>query len=126
EINGIENTFSDQAYSYVSLDIRPNTPLNLWLYNTFNPKGTKSIGEAPRILDSSLVEVSRLQLQKFLNTKGFLNAKVTSDIKVKRKRATIIFNAEQNQGFDFRHIAFDVKDSTIKALYLDKRPRFTH
>lgn len=85
EINGIENTFSDQAYSYVSLDIRPNAPLNLWIYNTFNPNGRKTLGEAPRILDSSLVEVSRLQLEKFLKTKGFLNAKVNSDIKIHKK-----------------------------------------
>ena len=125
EINGIENTFSDQAYSYVSLDIRPNSPLNLWIYNTFNPKGNKALGEAPRILDSSLVEVSRLQLQKFLKTKGFLNATVDSDVEIHNKRAKIIFNAQQNAQFNFRNVSFDVKDSTIKNLYLDKRPNFT-
>ncbi|ADY51928.1 surface antigen (D15) [Pseudopedobacter saltans DSM 12145] len=126
EINGIENTFSDQAYSYVSLDIRPNAPLNLWIYNTFNPNGRKTLGEAPRILDSSLVEVSRLQLEKFLKTKGFLNAKVNSDIKIHKKRAKVIFNAQQNEKFDFRNITFDIKDSSIKDLYLSKRKIFTH
>ena len=125
EIKGIENTFSDQAYSYVALDVRPNSAFNLWIYNTFNAKGNKNLGEAPRILDSSLVEVSRLQLQRFLKTKGFLNAEVTSDIKVEHKRAKIIFNAEQKEQFSFRNISFDIQDSSIKELYLNKRNLFT-
>lgn len=121
EINGIDKKFSEQAYSYVSLDIRPNSSFNLWIYNTFNKSGKKNLGEAPRILDSSLVEISRAQIQKFLNTKGYLKAKVESDISIKNKIAEITYNATPGIEFKFRNITFDVKDSSIKKLYLDNR-----
>ncbi len=121
DINGIDKKFSDQAYSYVSLDIRPNSAFNLWIYNTFNKKGTKNLGEAPRILDSSLVEVSRAQIQKFLNTKGYLQAKVDSEISIKNKRAKITYNVTPGIEFAFRDITFNIPDSAIKQLYLDNR-----
>ncbi len=125
EINGIDKDFSDQAYSYVSLDIRPNSAFNLWIYNTFNSKGRKNLGEAPRLLDSSLVEVSRLQLQKFLNTKGFLNASVENTIEIDNKRATITYNADPGTAFKFRNIDYDVEDDEIKKMYLSNRQKFS-
>ncbi|MFD1631949.1 BamA/TamA family outer membrane protein [Pseudopedobacter beijingensis] len=125
EIKGIDNTFSDQAYSYVSLDIRPNAPINLWIYNTFNKKGNKNLGEAPRLLDSSLIDVSRLQLQKFLKTKGFLNATVTNEVEIVNKKAKIIFNAKQGEEFVIRNIEFAIKDPQISNLYLSNRDKFT-
>jgi outer membrane protein insertion porin family len=125
DINGIDKKFSEQAYSYVSLDIRPNSAFNLWVYNTFNKKGTKNLGEAPRILDSSLVEVSRGQIQKFLNTKGYLKANVESEISIKKKRAHITYNATPGTEFAFRDISFNIQDSSIKQIYLDNRWHLT-
>ncbi|WP_154286684.1 translocation and assembly module lipoprotein TamL [Pedobacter puniceum] len=124
-INGVDKAFEEQAESYVSLDIRPNAPFNLWVYNTFNKKGKKNLGEAPHILDSSLVEVSRGQIQKFLNTKGFLNAKVESAIEVKKKKASISFTATPGPSFKFKDVSFDVKNQEIKDLYLAQRSKFT-
>lgn len=125
-INGIDKEFSEQAQSYASLDIRPNSPFNLWVYNTFNKKGNKNLGEEPNLLDSSLVEVSRVQVEKFLNTKGFLNAKVESEIKIEGKKAEIIFNATPGTAFNFKDITFFVPDSNIRSLYLKNRKSFTH
>ncbi|WP_245584797.1 BamA/TamA family outer membrane protein [Pedobacter glucosidilyticus] len=124
-INGVDKEFEEQAESYVSLDIRPNSPFNLWVYNTFNKKGKKSLGEAPHLLDSSLVEVSRAQIQKFLNTKGFLNAKVESAIALQEKKASITFTAVQGPSFKFKDISFDIKNQDIKDLYLANRNKFT-
>ena len=64
-ITGIDDEFSDQAEDFVALDIRPNSPFNLWVYNTFSKQGKLKLGEAPHLLDSSLVEISRNQIQKF-------------------------------------------------------------
>lgn len=124
-VNGVDDRFSELAKGYVSLDLRPNSRFNLFLHNTFNKKGNKKIGEAPHILDSSLVEISRVQVESFLKIKGFRNAKVTSDIKVENKKAEVIYNAIPGTEFKFRNITFDIQDSTIKSIYLSNRQSFT-
>lgn len=124
-VKGVNEEFEEQAASYVSLDIRPNSPFNLWVYNTFNKKGKKKLGEAPHLLDSSLVEVSRNQMEKFLNIKGFLNAKVKDSIAIKDKKAQIYYIAHPGKAFKFRNINYDIPDTAIKALYLANRKSFT-
>ncbi len=125
-ITGIDDKFSDQAEDFVALDLRPNSPFNLWVYNTFSKQGKLKLGEAPHLLDSSLVEVSRNQIQKFLNIKGFLNAKVTDSISIKNKRAAVFFSATQGTEFKFRNLSFEVADSTVKSIYFANRKKFTH
>ncbi|WP_245989054.1 translocation and assembly module lipoprotein TamL [Pelobium manganitolerans] len=124
-INGVDEPFADQAEDFVALDIRPNSPFNLWLYNTFSRKGKLKIGEAPHLLDSSLVEISRNQIEKFLNIKGYLNAKVKDSISIKNKRAHVVFTAIPGTEFKFRNISFDVADSAVKEIYLNNRKSFT-
>lgn len=125
-ITGIDDEFSDQAEDFVALDIRPNSPFNLWVYNTFSKQGKLKLGEAPHLLDSSLVEISRNQIQKFLNIKGYLNAKVTDSISIKNKRAAVFFKAVKGTEFKFRNLSFEVADSTVKSIYLANRKKFTH
>ena len=124
-VNGVDDRFSESAKGFVSLDLRPNSRFNLWVYNTFNKKGKKKLGDAPHILDSSLVEISRVQVESFLKIKGFRNAKVTSEIKVANKKAEVIYNANPGTEFKFRNITFDIADSTIKSIYLKNRQNFT-
>ena len=78
--------FKEQASFFVQSDVRPNSRINLALYNLFNTKNgeyrtdrIKNIGEAPNLLDSALVEISRNEIEKFLKSKGFLMAEVKSD-----------------------------------------------
>lgn len=125
-ITGIDKEFSEQAADYVALDIRPNSPFNLFIYNTFSRKGKLKLGEAPHLLDSSLVEVSRNQIEKFLNIKGFLNAVVTDSISIKNKRASIFYTAKQGTEFKFRNLSFDIPDSAVKSIYLANKESFTH
>ena len=73
KIKGINRKLSEQAYQFVQTDIRKNSQFNLALYNTFNTKNgkykkgkLKAIGEAPHLVDSSLIEASRLQIEKYL------------------------------------------------------------
>lgn len=125
-ITGISDEFAAQAGDFVALDIRPNSPFNLWVYNTFSKKGKLKLGEAPHLLDSSLVEVSRNQLEKFLQIKGFLNAKVTDSISIKNKKATVFYHATQGTEFKFRNLSFEIPDTTVKTIYLTNRQKFTH
>lgn len=131
-IDSVDKEFSETALTFVQNDIRPNSRLNLALYNTFNTKNgkyrtdrVKSIGEAPHLLDSSLVEISRIQIEKFLATKGYFKAEVTNDIVVKNKKAEIIFTAKQGPQFKIRNISFEIADTAVSRLYLGNRDKFT-
>ena len=124
-VNGVDDRFSEAAKGYVSLDLRPNSRFELWLYNNFSKQGKRKIGTEPHILDSTLVEISRVQVESFLKIKGFRNAKVTSEIKVANKKAEVIYNAIPGTEFKFRNITFDIADSTIKSIYLKNRQNFT-
>lgn len=133
ELTGVDKQFTETALTFVQRDIRANSRLNLALYNMLNTKNgkyrtdkVKAIGEAPHFLDSSLVEISRVQIEKFLATKGFFKAKVESEIQVKNKKAKIIFKANQGPEFTIRNIKFEIADSTVLKLYQAKRENFTH
>ena len=65
-IKGVDKQYSELALNYVDKEQQPNNWLNLQFYYTFSKHGKKDIGEAPRILDSDLVEFSRVQMEKFL------------------------------------------------------------
>jgi len=132
ELTGVDKQFKETALTYVQSDIRPNSRLNLALYNTFNTKNgkyktekIKAIGEAPHLLDSSLVEISRVQIEKFLATKGFFNAEVKSEIEVKNKHAIIKFSANQGPEFKIRKIEYQIEDTTVLAIYENNRESFS-
>ncbi len=125
QVKGLDKQFSEQAKSYVSVDIQPNSKFNLWLYNSLSNKGKNKLGEAPHLLDSVLVEVSRKQIEGFLNNKGFLNAKVKSNITIQKKRAEIGFVINAGTLFKIRNLDFDIADSAVKKIYLDNRASFT-
>ncbi|MDB5012417.1 MAG: surface antigen, partial [Daejeonella sp.] len=132
-IKGINKEFAEPAANYVQQGIRRNSSLYLALYNTFNTKKGKyrterirNIGEAPHILDSLLVEVSRTQIEKFLKSKGYFKATVKSDIRVSKKKAYLTFTAEQGPEFKVNELAYDIPDSTVKNLYLKHKASFSH
>jgi hypothetical protein len=132
KLDGVDKQFLETALTFVQSDIRPNSRQNLALYNIFNTrKGKyrtdriKAIGEAPHVLDSSLMEISRVQIEKFLASKGYFNAKVKSDLKIKKQNAEIIFTADIGSEFKIRKISFEIEDTTVSALYLANRTKFT-
>ncbi|MES2873629.1 MAG: BamA/TamA family outer membrane protein [Bacteroidota bacterium] len=132
KLDSVDKEFAASALTFVQNDIRPNSRLNLALYNFFNTKNGKyrtdrvrAIGEAPHILDSSLVEISRIQIEKFLATKGFFKATVKSDIQVKNKKATITFTANQGPEFRISSIRHEIPDSAVAQLYEANRAGFT-
>lgn len=129
---GVDKQFLETALTFVQSDIRPNSRQNLAMYNIFNTsKGKyrtdriKAIGEAPHVLDSSLMEISRVQIEKFLASKGYFNAKVKSDLKVEKQKAEIVFTADVGPEFKIRKISFEIEDTTVSALYLANRNKFT-
>ncbi|WP_240768692.1 BamA/TamA family outer membrane protein [Olivibacter sp. XZL3] len=130
KLNGINKEFKEGASEYIQREIRPNSKINLFIYNFANSKNGKyrtdkirNVGESPSILDSSLVEISRSQIQRFLASKGYFNAAVTSHIFIKRKKAHIHFDVQQGGVFKIRYIEREIADPQVDSLY---RQHITH
>lgn len=133
KIKGINRKLSEQAYQFVQTDIRKNSQFNLALYNTFNTKNgkykkgkLKAIGEAPHLVDSSLIEASRLQIEKYLKAKGYLNATVKTDIKIEYQHAWVTFVADSGFRFRIRNISYEIPDKEVYKLYQAHLNTFTH
>jgi len=135
KIDSLDETYQEQAFNYVQKDIRPSGGLgiNVAIYNIFNTKdgkyktsNIKPLGSPPPILDSALVEISRTQIEKFLKSKGFFMAKVKSEISVEDKKAKLRFVAQPGPAFFVNKITYQIPDTNLKAIYLNKKPTFTH
>jgi outer membrane protein insertion porin family len=125
-IKGVDKEFSDAAANYVDKEQQPNNVINLQFYYLFSKNGKKDIGEPPAILDSDLVEFSRVQIEKFIQSKGYLKAKVADSIIVKNKKAELVFTAKQGPLFRIRRIQDSIADKKVRNLYRVNRPRFSH
>lgn len=125
-INGVDKQYQLAAVNYVDKQQQPNNWLNLQFYYAFSRHGKKDIGEAPRILDSDLVQFSRVQIEKFLVHKGYLKAKVEEKIKIKGKKAELIFNATEGPLFKVRNVRDSIEDPHVKTLYNANRALVSH
>lgn len=125
-IKGVDKEFSEAAANYVDKEQQPNNVINLQIYYLFSKNGKNDIGEPPAILDSNLVEFSRVQIEKFLQNKGYLKAKVADSIRIKKKKAELIFTAVEGPLFKIRTIQDSITDPKVRALYRLNRPRFSH
>jgi len=126
-IKGVTNKdFAVAAANYVDKEQQPNNWINLQFYYLFSKNGKKDIGEPPAILDSNLVEFSRVQIERFIQNKGYLKATVTDSIAIKKKRAELIFTAIEGPLFRIRKIQDSIADKNVKNLYRVNRPRFSH
>ncbi len=131
-LKGVDKDLKEDALMYVQQDIRPNSRVNLALYNFLNTSNgryrtgrVRNIGEAPHLLDSSLVDISSREIGKFLAYKGFFNARVKSEVKVKNKKAYITFIADEGQSFSIRNFTYMIQDTAVRRVYETNRARFT-
>ncbi|WP_426325155.1 BamA/TamA family outer membrane protein [Pedobacter sp. R-06] len=134
-IDSVDAKFEEQAYNYVQKDIRPASKLsiNVPLYNLFNTKDgryktsdIKPFGTPPAILDSTLVEISRTQIQKFLKSKGYRQAEVTSAIKIADKKAEIVFSAKPGPAYFIEKISDSIPNTNIRNLYQSNKAKISH
>ena len=90
-----------QKANYKTLEI---FKLPLFIYDLSGHDSTRWInkvlrsgGEPPVIYDSVMVTRSVNQLETVLQNKGYLNAKVTPEIKFSRKKVKVSYNIEGNK-----------------------------
>ena len=122
----MDKEFAEPAVNYVDKEQQPNNILNLQFYYLFSKNGKKSIGEPPAILDSNLVEISRYQIERYIQSKGYLKAKVTDSIAIKKKKAELIFNTVQGPMFNFRKLDNSIPDKKVADLYQFYRRKNSH
>jgi len=122
----MDKEFEEQALNYVDKQQQPNNVINLQLYYMFNKSGKRNIGEPPSVLDSNLVDFSRIQIEKFIQSKGYLKAKVADTITIKKKRATLLFTATEGPMFRIRKINDSIPDVKVRNLYRANRNNFSH
>ena len=125
DINGIAPELKESSSLYIANDIRPNSPLYLTIYNVFNTRGgryktegIKNVGEAPRILDTAMVDLSANQMGRFLQTQGYFDAFVTPSITIsERKKAHIDFDAEPGERYHVRNVRRSFEDEVVAKIH---------
>ncbi|WP_437921741.1 BamA/TamA family outer membrane protein [Sphingobacterium sp. LRF_L2] len=127
DINGIPPELKESASAYISNEVKPNSRLNLTIYNLFNTKngkykkdGLRNVGDAPHILDSSLVELSSRQINRFLQTKGYFNNSVAPHVDIKKKKAHVQFNVVIGEPFVYGSVDYHAADSAVEAVYVNR------
>ena len=113
----MDKEFADIAVNYVDKEQQPNNVINLQIYYLFSKNGKKDIGEPPAILDSALVEFSRTQIEKYIQNKGYLKARVIDSIRIKKKKAELIFTTVEGPMFRIRNVTDSIADPKVAALY---------
>ena len=116
-IKGMDKEFAVNAVNYVDKEQQPNNVINLQFYYWFSKNGKKDIGEPPAILDSGLVEFSRQQIEKYIQYKGYVKARVTDTIIIKKKKAELVFTTVEGPMFRVRNFTDSILDKKVEALY---------
>lgn len=86
-------------------------------HNKWHKFWGEKVGEAPVILDSALVVRSTSDMEIYLESKGYLNAKVEDTIAVNPKRkATVTYKVDTQEPFVISAVEYDIKDNFIKPI----------
>ncbi len=78
----------------------------------------RDIGEAPVLLDSNLLSQTRLQLSRYLFSKGYFNSKVTDTVTLSKngKRANIVYRLYTNLPYTLNNVSYNIQDQNLRPL----------
>lgn len=83
----------------------------------------RRIGEKPVILDTTLIDQSKVELERYLVNKGYIHADVASRLDTSRRKATVIYDIITNKPFRIGDYSMDIKDPVIDSIAHMKAPR---
>lgn len=84
-----------------------------WLGRSLQTKA----GEAPVILDSSLIEASIKGMHNYLRTEGYYYSDITYEVKGRLHKQKVIYNIKTNKPYHIYKIEQHIADRTIDSLY---------
>lgn len=80
-------------------------------------KQLRRMGEPPVVLDTSLVDQSVTELQRFFVNKGYINAEVNASIdSTKRKKAVVTYRIQSNDPYRIGNYAMRIDDPAIDRI----------
>lgn len=133
EIDGIDSRFAEGVHAYIPPALRPNSRINLFIYNLANAhKGRyridniRNVGEPPHILDSVLIDFSTQQIGRYLMSKGYFNAEVNPEIVRRDQRAHVYFHVEPGEPYTLRNVDIDVADTVLGNRYAEQWATTSH
>lgn len=133
EIEGLSPAMEEEAEAYIPASVLPNSRLNLFLYNLVNTsdgkyktRNLRKIGHPPHILDSALLDLTTVRINRYLFNKGFLDAQVRDSVFVNRQRATIAFHVNEGVPYTIDRILLNITDPAIMTLYVQNKHTFSN
>ncbi len=80
-------------------------------------RALRKMGEPPVIYNSMMRIQSERQIEKYYRAKGFMNAKASSDVEFKKKRAVVTYHVDEGEPYRIENIEFDYRgDTAIKKI----------
>lgn len=102
--------------------------LPLFIYNLSGQDSTKWInrtlrnaGDPPVIYDSTMLYQTVVDLKRMMTNKGYLNAEVTPNVKLDKKRAKITYDIKAGEPYRIDEYKIDVNDSLFSNPVLPTR-----
>lgn len=93
---------------------------HLSLYNLSNinkdrgmHKWLRKVGEAPVIFNSADIAKSEENIESYLDTRGYLDARVSDTVEYSGKKAEVKYNVNLNQPYRISGVSFQVDDPVI-------------
>lgn len=76
----------------------------------------RKMGEPPVIYDEFQTELTRKEILKYLQNKGYINAHVNVDVQSQRKKADITYHFITGKPYTIRTLIYNIEDSTILSI----------
>lgn len=101
-------------------------PIQLGLYNLSGTDSTNRInralmrmGAAPVIYNENLTRMSAQQIKFLFQNRGYINAEVTTDVQLSKKKAELTFSIVGNQPYVLNDYSVDIKQEKIRKIAAD-------
>jgi outer membrane protein assembly factor BamA len=82
----------------------------------FSREWLMGVGEAPVILDSTLMSGSLYQITKYLHTKGYFDGKVTDSVHVYGNKADVFYIVQAGKPYKINTLKYQLEDSTLSGI----------
>jgi len=95
-------------------------------FNRFLHKTFMRIGDPPVIYNPSLTSLTVQQLQLMLQNKGYMHAKVQSDVTYKGKKAYVKYNIISNNSYKLEKYNINIKNEVLNEIASDTSKTLIH
>ncbi len=76
----------------------------------------RKMGEPPVILQNKETELTRVEMQKYLSNKGYVNSAVKVKMDLHKKKANLTYIVVGNKPYSIRNISYQIDDDSIRSF----------